>query len=262
MDNPTLSAEEVNQQANQEFKDMLLSSFYEVALAKLSNEDSLKQLELEDEYRFLDIRCSIDQNPDIRSAYAHLYHGVRMDPDHKIFESILRDHKIKCSNKTDLYYRNGSDNCNEGEYVSLIHFEYEHEPEFQTFIEENVSFIISPRLNPVKCKYLPFEEWEKIKEKLPKTKHRYSYAKNEYQYPDYISFDYVVGILYPLRYYNYVNGFYKTQEDFAHIKELLKEYGLDYLPILDPTAGFIFLNDESMNDMAIRSNAELRLYKC
>lgn len=162
---------------------MLLDSFYESALAKLSNKDPLKQLELEEEERFLDIRWSIEENPNIRSAYSHLYHGVRMDPDHKLFESILRDRKIKCANKIGLYRGSSSENCNEGEYVSLIHFEYEHELEFQTFIEENVSFIISPKLNPVKCKYLPYEEWEKIKKKLPKTKHRYSYARYEYQYP-------------------------------------------------------------------------------
>lgn len=61
----------------------------------------------------------------------------------------------------------------------------------------------------------------------------------------------MVGILYPLRYYKQVNGFNRTKEDFAYIKELLIKYGLEKLPILDHTDGFKFLDDEPTNNMII-----------
>lgn len=247
-ENPNISEEKANLKADKEFKDMVYESIYEKSLANLPNEDHLKKLELEEEFRFLDINYISDKNIDIRNPYCFLYHGVRFDSNHELFERILYDRKIKCANEINSYRGDYADNCNEGKYVSLMHYSgEEYDLEFKTFIEENVSFIISPKLNPLKCKYLPYEEWEKIKKKLPKTKHRYSYSKNEYQYPGHIPFDYVVGILYPLNYYNYMNGFTKTEEDFAYVKKLLVEYGLKDLPILDPTDCFRSLNDEPIN---------------
>lgn len=246
--NPHISEEEANEKATKEFKDMLLESFYQAALANLNDNDSLKTLELEGEFRFSDVRYEITEKESsyIRNPYFHLFHGVRMDENHEIFESILRDKKIKCANQTNLYWRGfGDENCNEGKYVSLIHYSGEdYDVEFQTFIEENVSFIISHKLNPIKCKYLPYDEWKQIKKKLPKTKNRYSYARHEYQYPDCIPFDYVEGILYPLKYYNHTKGFIKTQEDLKYVRKLLKKYGLEDLPILDPTDRFKIIEEE------------------
>lgn len=241
--NPHISESDAKMQAEEEFKELLLDTFYESALAKLDDNDKLKKLELEDEYRFLDINYGIEEYHDIENPYLHLYHGVRLDPNHETFESILRDREIKCAKKANTYRGMSSENCNEGKYVSLTHYTGEdHDIEFMTFIEENVSFIISSKLNPVKCKYLNYEEWEMIKKKLPKTRHRYSYARGEYQYPDGVSFDYVEGILYPLNLYSYNEGFTRTQNDLLYIKELLVKYGLGNLPIVDPTDGFKVLD--------------------
>ena len=251
--NPGLNKEEAAKKANQEFKEMLLDVFYGVALAKLSDDDCLKKLELEEERRFLDINPVIPEDETFINPYNHLYHGVRFDDEHILFESILRDRKIKSANQTELYWRADCENCNEGEYVSLIHYTGEdHDIEFKTFIEENVAFIISSKLNPLKCKYLPYDEWGEISKKLPKTKHRYSYARGEYQYPDSISFDYVKGILYPLKYYNYVNGYFKTKEDLEYIRHLLIRYGFKDLPILDPTDNFKAIEPEPIDNKVIR----------
>lgn len=251
--NHNISDNEAEKQAEEEFKNILLESFYQTYLAKLSDNDPLRKLELEEEIRFLDLHPLIRERANVLNPHNYLYHGVRFDEDHKKFESILRDKKIKCANKTDFHYIEYSDNCNEGEYISLINYTgEEYDLEFKTFIEENTSFIISPKLNPLKCKYLPFDEWYKIKEKLPTTKHRYSYARNEYQHPDYIPFEYIVGILYPMRYYNHINGFRNTKTDLIHIKELLMKYDLEYLPLLDPTNYFRSLEDELSDDMYIR----------
>ena len=231
---------------NQKLNDTSFDSLYEAALAKLSDYDDLKKLELEDELRFLDIWGSEGEDVNIRNPYSHLYHGVRFDSEHKLFESILRDREIRCGNKIDLLSVDYSDNCNEGKYVSLTDYSgfFASDLEFKTFIGENISFMIAPKLNPLKCKYLPYDEWEMIKTKLPKTRHRYSYAKGEYQYPECFSLDYVEGILYPFNYYSCIYGFDKTQEDFEYVKELLIKYGFEYLPILDQTDGFKVIKDQ------------------
>ena len=238
---------------NQKFSDITFDSPYEAALAKLSDYDDLKKLELEDELRFLDICGGDDEDVNIRNPYSHLYHGVRFDSEHKLFESILRDREIRCGKKTSLHSVDYSDNCNEGKYVSLTHYSGDvYDLEFKTFIGENISFMISPKLNPLKCKYLPYDEWEMIKTKLPKTRHRYSYAKGEYQYPESFSLDYVEGILYPFNYYTCIYGFNKTQEDFEYVKELLIKYGFGGLPILDQTDGFKVISDEfTISDRSI-----------
>ena len=221
----------------------------------MDDKDNLKKLEAEEEFRFLDVRYKADEVTDISNPYFFLYHGVRMDSEHELFESILSDREIKCANKIGFYRGFDSDNCNEGKYISLIHYSGDdYDIEFKTFIEENVSFIISPKLNPLKCKYLPFDEWEKIKKKLPKTKHRYSYAREEYQYPDSISLDYVVGVLYPLRFYSHKNGYMSAEEDLEYVKKLLIKYGFKDLPILDPTKGFEVLDVKPTINFAVKRN--------
>ncbi len=238
--NNKLSEAEAAREANALFKEILLDSEYEVCLNKLDNDDILKKLELEKEERFLDIN-PLDSvcYTNIENRFAFLYHGVRFDDNHETFEKILKEQSIKCAKLSGLYWKISSDNCNEGEHVSLIHYTgHKFDIEWKTFIEENIAFIISPKLNPLKCKYLPYEEWSEIKNKLPQTKHRYSYARGEYQYPQEIPFRFVVGILYPFRYYSHIKGYMKTREDFKLIQSLLFSYGLTCIPILDPTNDF------------------------
>lgn len=236
---PNIDRKLLDEKANAIFHKMLAESEYERELSKLSDDDPLKKLELEDEETFLDIHPGAEKSKNVQNRHAYLYHGVRFDDDHSVFANILKDEAIKCGKDTPFSYRAGGDNCNEGEYVSLTHYTGDsYDLEFKTFIEENVSFIISPLLNPLKCKYLPFEEWEKIKSKLKSTRHRYSYARNEYQYKKEVSLDYAVGILYPFKYYCHIKGYYTTKEDFKRVRELLIRYGYAHLPILDPTNNF------------------------
>lgn len=238
-ENPKLGGKEAEEEANRLFNEMLMCASYQSALDKLSDDDTLKQKEQEPVLHFYDIRPEAKEYINVKNPYLYLYHGVRFDDKHEHFESILKDEEIRCGNKTDGYYRIGGDNCNEGKYISLIHYTGEdYDIEFKTFVEENVSFVISPLINPAKCVYLPYEEWEKVKSKLPMTKQRYSYARNEYQCEDSISLDYVVGILYPYHFYMHTKGFEKTRQDFRKIKELLIKYGYSSLPIFDPTDNF------------------------
>lgn len=238
-ENPHMDKEKAAEEANCLFHEMLLEAAYKSALEKLSDDDKLKQMELSEVLHFSDLYPGVLECRNPQNRYANLYHGVRFDEDHERFEQILIDEEIRCGNLTKGYYRAGGDNCNEGEYISLINYSGErYDIEFQTFVEENVAFIISPLLDPVKCKYLPFEEWDKIKSKLPMTRQRYSYARNEFQHKERISFDYVIGVLYPFQYYAHKKGYTKTREDFNRVKNLLREHGYSYLPILDPTDDF------------------------
>lgn len=254
---PNIDISILEKRVNDTFNSILEESLYNQELARLSDDDALKRLELEESETFIDLHPNAKRHTDIFNPYYYLYHGVRLDDDHSHFASILRDQSIKCGEMLENYLRYGSDNCNEGKYVSLAHYTGdEYDIEFKTFIEENVTFIISPTLNPVKCKYLPYEEWDKIKNKMTKTKHRYSYARGEYQYKREIPFYYVSGILYPYAYYEHVKGYFKTKDDFIFIKGLLSAYGCSYLPIYDPTDNFKEISHlgEELNRIAIDRN--------
>lgn len=211
---------------------------YAEALAKLSIYDPIKKLELEEEERYLDIYCNAFEGLNVFNPYAFLYHGVRFDDDHSLFESILRDKEIRCARKTKQSFKAFGDNCNDGEYVSLMPFVDDEDLEFNVFVKNSVAFVVSPNLNPVKCKFLPYEQWAQVKYKLPMTKHRYSYAKLEYQYPDSFSLDYVVGLLYPLNHNIIQYGLSFARNDFEYIKALLKKYGFQDLHIFDPLDDF------------------------
>lgn len=254
---PDIDSILLEKRVNDTFNSVLKESLYNQELARLSDDDPLKKLELEESETFMDLHPNAKRYEDTFNPYYYLYHGVRLDDDHEHFASILRDQSIKCGEMLENYLRYGSDNCNEGKYVSLAHYTGdEYDIEFKTFIEENVTFIISPTLNPVKCKYLPYEEWDKIKDKMTKTKHRYSYARGEYQYKREIPFYYVSGILYPYAYYEHVKGYFKTKDDFIFIKGLLSAYGCSYLPIYDPTDNFKEISHlgEELNRIAIDRN--------
>lgn len=95
---------------------------------------------------------------------------------------------------------------------------------------QNISLIISPNINAIKTIYLPYNEWEKIANK--KTKHRYSYAHNEYQVKQLIPIEMIKAIGLPQRYLRLTNqenliDIYKND-----ILELMKKYNID-LPIVD-----------------------------
>ncbi len=256
--NKKMDRAKLENEVNKLFHELLFNASYESVLIKLDDNDPLKKLELEPSVRFLDLHPGADRVISERNIYGNLYHGIRFDDNHELLASILDDEAIKCGNLTNNYYRSGGDNCNEGEYISLINYTGDYyDLEFKTFIEENVSLIISPKLNPIKCKYLPYEEWEERKKKLPISKSRYSYAKNEFQYPKEIPFNYVIGILYPFHYYVSIKGYSKTKEDFKRLQELLREKSYSYLPILDPTDGFTDISnlfDERNHFVITREN--------
>ena len=116
----------------------------------------------------------------LRYIYDFLYHGIRSQKNLEILESIFKDKAIIAGNyQENNYYSNYSDNCNEGEYVSLLSIDSDYNLEYETFVKPNITLIVSKDCNAIKTIYVPYHKWQEIKRK--NTKHRYNYANNEYQ---------------------------------------------------------------------------------
>jgi len=158
-----------------------------------------------------------------------LYHGIRNQIYLEKLENIFKEKKILAGKYLKKYY-NYSDNCNKGEYVSLLDRSITNYLSFETFIEENISLLITPYCNAIETKYVSFYTWEKIKNL--NLKQIYSYMPGECMCKDYISIDYVKAIGVPYaklvreKGYNYADNLLKD------IELLMQKYNI-YLPIVD-----------------------------
>lgn len=76
---------------------------------------------------------SIDYEPDINEINCFLYHGLRNQKNNDKLEGILKEGKILAGKYLNdySYY---SDNCNDGEYISLIN--YNNSIEFEEFVKK------------------------------------------------------------------------------------------------------------------------------
>jgi len=158
-----------------------------------------------------------------------LYHGIRNQMYLEKLENIFKEKKILSGKYIKNYY-NYSDNCNKGEYVSLLKIQNTTILSFQTFIEENISLLITPYCDAIETKYVSFYIWEKIKNL--NLKQIYSYMPGECMCKDYIPIDYVKAIGVP--YAKVVNERSKEYADnlIKDIELLMQKYNI-YLPIVD-----------------------------
>ena len=186
----------------------------------LEKEDMITSNEV---FSFLTKRLSSNYNPN-----CFLYHGVRFDESLTKLENIFKERKILASK----YIKNAfvySDNANKGEYVSLLAFK-DNGVEYDVFINENISLLISPLCNAYLTKYVPYHIWEKISN--IETKNLYSYMKDEYLCKDSISFDQVKAIGFPYKYYLVKYGKEYSENRLAYLKQLMDKYGI-LLAIVD-----------------------------
>jgi len=128
---------------------------------------------------------------------------------------------IKCGKNIDGYM-NYFDNCNKGEYISLLR--YSDEIGFDVFINENISLIIREDIDYVETTYLPFHEWESKKDSG-----LYSYLNGEL-FSKNIPFSMVVGIGLP--YMNLKRIGVDADTLYTSLKELMDKYEID-LPVVD-----------------------------
>lgn len=172
-----------------------------------------------------------DENTEISLKYIYdfLYHGIRFQKYLEKLENIFKSGKILAGKYIEnyCYY---SDNCNMGEYVSLLKLTNDNKLAYDTFIGSNISLIVSPVCNAIETKYIDYETWEKIK--CEKLNNIYSYMIGECLCKDYIPINMVkaIGIPYSkLKYEKSIEYVNKLLEDICN---LMQKYDIK-LPIVD-----------------------------
>ena len=194
--------------------------------------EKLTKLEQQPSQTFLELNPDMYNLENLRYTYNFLYHGIRFQNHLEKLDSIFKDKAILAGNYQNSY-SNYSDNCNEGEYISLLSTNGCYDLEYETFIMPNITLIISPECEAIKTFYLPFSEWEQLKGK--KTKNRYSYAQNEYQVKKIIPISMVKAIGIPARYLRTINREVLIDAYLHDILELMTKYNIP-LPIVDTSA--------------------------
>lgn len=157
------------------------------------------QLEEEDMKTFLQLNPWLSKrSTSLQFVSCYLYHGIRAQNQLEILENILNNGILAGKHIKD--YNNYNENCNNGEYVSLLDKISDNNLEYETFIEPNISLVVSPLCGAYKTIYVNFELWEFINTHYPDTKNRYSYAFNEYQIRDKVPVELIeaIGIPYQL----------------------------------------------------------------
>ena len=159
----------------------------------------------------------------------YLYHGIRNQIYLEKLENIFKEKKLLAGKYIKDYY-NYTDNCNKGLYVSLLNRSKTNRISFETFIEENISLLITPYCNAQETKYVDFYTWEKIKNL--NLKQIYSYLPGECMCKDYIPIEYIKAIGVPYLKISREKGEEYTIRLLTDIKTLMKQYNLQ-LPIVD-----------------------------
>lgn len=180
------------------------------------------------------------------SMREYLYHGIRFQKHLEKLENIFKERRI-LAGKYLPNYQFYSDNCNLGEYVSLLKYTSETELEYETFILENVSLLVTPLCNAVETKYVDFQTWQKIQEEKYELKHIYSYMKGECLCKDFISLDMVRAIGLPYQKLRLQGKEEYANEMIADIKHLMDEYNV-YFPIVDTSRYNRILYEENIEE--------------
>ena len=183
-------------------------------------------------------------NFDYTSEY--LYHGIRFQTYLEKLENIFKERKI-IAGKYLTNYQSYQDNCNKGEYVSLLKLLNDNKLEYKTFIlENNVSLLVSPICNAIETKYVSYDIWNELQSKDYELKHIYSYMHGECMCKDYIPINFIkaIGIPYQrLVFYEKKEFADKLLED---IQILMKKYNIE-LPIVDISRYNIILSESNKN---------------
>lgn len=162
----------------------------------------------------------------------YLYHGIRFQTYLERLENVFKEGKI-LAGKYLPNYRFYDDNCNKGEYVSLLKLLGDNKLEYETFIlENNVSLLISPTCNAIETKYVSYSTWFKIQSEKYELKHLYSYMRGECMCKDFVRIELIKAIGVP-----YLRLVTLGKKEFADkliedIQNLMKEYNVN-LPIVD-----------------------------
>lgn len=196
---------------------------------QLEIKEKFKKLESKRNETFKELNPYVSENPNLLEYDSFLYHGIRFQNHLEKLEQIFMDNAILAGNYQKDYY-GYSDNCNEGEYISLLGFNDYRDLSYRTFIMPNISLVISPECNAIQTIYLPFKEWEVISKQNPQN--RYSYTRGEYQVKQKISINLIRAIGIPARYLRLTCREHLIEIYKNDILDLMYKYNVE-LPIVD-----------------------------
>ena len=180
---------------------------------------NLYKLEKENMYLSEDL---IDINEETFNPWFYLYHGIRFQNYLEKLESIFKDKKILAGKYLPDVF-SYSENCNKGEYVSLL--SYHNKQAFDVFIKENISLLVSPKCEAYLSKYVDYNTWVEIQNN--ETKNLYSYMEQEYMCKDFVSLDLVRAIGVPYNYYTLTKGIEYADTILEDVKNLIDKYNLN-----------------------------------
>lgn len=176
----------------------------------------------------------------------YLYHGIRFQKHLEKLESIFRERKI-LAGKHLPNYSFYSDNCNHGEYVSLLQYTSSRKIEFETFILENISLLVTPLCNTQETKYVDYSTWLSLQEGHYNLKHIYSYMMGECMCKDHIPLEMVKAIGIPYQKLRLQGNEAYAISLIEDIKALMNKYDI-HLPIVDTSRyNQIIYDTESKN---------------
>lgn len=190
----------------------------------------INKLEEEPMYTINDINfSSVNEDIPIQRIDAFLYHGIRFQQYLEKLESIFKSKSILAGKYLDnyIYY---DDNCNMGEYVSLLKWLGDDNLAYKTFILENISLVVSTLCNAYETKYLDFNTW--IDTRNLELKNLYSYIHGEYLCKDSVPLDFIKAIGVPYRKLIFEGKIIYVDTLINDINELMNKYSID-LPIVD-----------------------------
>lgn len=196
----------------------------------------------------------------LRNMYGFLYHGIRFQTYLEKLESIFRDGKILAGRYIKDYYCYG-DNCNKGEYVSLLNVQKTDGISFTTFIDENISLLVTPYCDAIETKYVDFNTWDKIKDL--KLKQIYSYLPGECMCKDFIPLEYVKAIGVPYRHLIRTKGRSYADKLIEDIVVLMNKYNISF-PIVAPGSCnkiLVAQTDELVDNTIQQKTSSLKLIK-
>lgn len=177
----------------------------------------------------------------------YLYHGIRFQMYLEKLESIFKSRKILAGKYIEGYHQY-SDNCNKGEYVSLLKRKTTNDVTYETFIEENISLLVTPLCDAIETKYVDYNTWIQIQEKniYHQLKNIYSYMLGECLCKDFIPIEMVKAIGIPYQRLRLQGKIEYVNQLIEDIQKLMKQYEIA-LPIVDTSRfNYILVGDNKI----------------
>ena len=228
-----------------------MSSFIPYEIRKLENEPitTTNQNHEYDDYE--------PESFDFIFISEYLYHGIRFQNYLEKLENIFKEGKI-LAGKYLPNYRFYDDNCNKGEYVSLLKPLGDNKLEYETFIlENNISLLISPICNAIETKHISYGSWFDLQCKKYELKHLYSYMRGECMCKDFVSIDFVKAIGIPYERLVLCNKKEFADKLIEDIQSLMKQYNIN-LPIVDVSRYNRILIGESLQTRKRKLTSQLK----